>query len=582
MGAKPSIQFFEVKNLTTLKRNSNLKKALDIFTRQPYPQPGYKNQSLREMQKTFLMYTSTKLKFFTEFLEMVRQTMPNSSNIQVQFASNFDMVIDHFTLWYNTPSLNILLLGSSEKEIEHKVNEETVTESHATAFIFQKNEGQLLLTYFNSHSRQGTNHLGKRVSTFIRESVDENVQAIFRLEDTCPVFQTGYQGGNCPFWQLLILCLFMQNPQYISDPNVIYKWVEKQNPDYLIMMFEMFVWYKFGTHFPDYFQELYNDSADVEVSKIGLYEDFFSRFLLNNKLAITWCPVYVETQCNDPVFCEVKNNKCEYKEYSDATVLELKDHLQALIARILKVSNVKQIAAETTSVESYSSTEYTLVNHYVCSLVIDMITFLIYFEGNSSENLTLARIYSTMFQVNMQCPQVFDSFLKIFSWPTFEKCLDYVFEKKVNTSMLQYHCPTAAKFRYLLSEGREGNLDVPPESTVLYMNPTLPPESILQSLLHNITFSSNLIQINGVEGESLPPFAVVYQPIHAYNYVLFKKPSDLEMNYLDKAMWNGFLQQMTLAPISIENIDNINVELGAIPYFASLPVIVAPPNLIPL
>ena len=582
MGAKPSIQFFGVKNLTKLKTNSNLEKALDIFTRQPYPQPGYKNQSLREMQKTFLMYTSTKLKFFTEFLDMVRQTLPNSSNIQVQFASNFDIVIEQFIQWYNNPSLDILLLGSSEKEIEHKVNEETVTESHATAFIFQKKEGQLFFTYFNSHSKQNTNHLGKQVETYIRESVDENVKAIFRNEDTCPVFQTGYQGGNCPFWQLFILCLFIQNPTHISNPNVIYKWVEKQNPDYLIIMFEMFVWYKFGTHFPDYFQELYNDSADLEVSKIGLYEDFFSRFLLNNKLKITWCPVYVESQCTDPVFCKVKNNKCEYKEYSDATVLELKDHLQALMKTILEVSDDTQIAAETTSVESYSSTEYTLVNHYVCSLVIDMITFLIYFEGNSSENLTLARIYSTLFQVNMQCPQVFDSFLKIFSWPTFEKCLDYVFEKSVNTSILQYHCPTAAKFRYLLSEGREGDLDVPPESTVLYMNPTLPPGSIMQSLLHNITFSSNVFLINEVAEESLPPFAVVYQPIHAYNYVLFKKPSELEMNYLDKAMWNGFLQQMTLAPISSANINNINAEVGAIPYFATLPVIVSPPTLIPI
>lgn len=187
----------------------------------------------------------------------------------------------------------------------------------------------------------------------------------------------------------------------------------------------------------------------------------------------------------------------------------------------------------------------------------------------------MARLYSSFFQINLQCPQLFKLFLQIIShWPSFENCLDYVFsESGADLSVLQYHCPTAAKFRYLLSEGKEEDLLVAPDNTVLYTT----------SKPFNITLSSSLMQLN-YGGEGLPLCAAVNQPENAYNYVLFKKPTTPRLHYLDKAVWNGFLQQIILTQNEFKIMKiarGMQIETRQIDYFPSLPIITHLPVVTP-
>lgn len=587
MGASSSINFFGV-DLSTLNKD-DLRKALYIFTRQPRSQPGYKSDSLRELQKTFMTYQSSGEQFSTRFLERVRLSMCNQAKVEVQFAREFDQVVLNFTNWYNNPNLDVLFLGVSEKERERITDVTTkgytlVIDSHATTFIFQKTEGELILVYFNSH-RKKSHHFGERMAQYIRDNVTVHVNPIFRTEDVCPVFQTGYQGGNCSLWQLFILSLFMLNPQYISTPNVIYKWIERQNPafisvstdtpnpNYLILLFEMFVWYKFGTFFPEYFQQLYNESREPRNDHTGLYEDFNIRLYLNNTLQIPWCSSFALENCKETVDCTRLNNTCVYRERTNATLLELKDILQYLMKNLLQEPNDVPRIEAVTQIESYSTERYTQVHHYVCSLAVDLITFLLFFKKQTT--LNMARLYSSFFQINLQCPQLFKLFLQIIShWPSFENCLDYVFsESGADLSVLQYHCPTAAKFRYLLSEGKEEDLLVAPDNTVLYTT----------SKPFNITLSSSLMQLN-YGGEGLPLCAAVNQPENAYNYVLFKKPTTPRLHYLDKAVWNGFLQQIILTQNEFKIMKiarGMQIETRQINYFPSLPIITHLPVVTP-
>lgn len=591
MGASPSINFFGV-DLKKLDSNSNnLRKALHIFTRQPYPQPGLKPQSLREMQKMVLSRPSETALFYKDFLEMVRASMLNNpEEVQVKFSSEFNDLILIFEEWYASRSVNVLFLGVSEVESEQKTNiTETgytlFVERHATAFIFKKEVDQLVLTYFNSHSKKGTNHLGQQVSQHIRDNLHINVFPIFREEDVCPFFQTGFQGGNCSLWQLLILCLFMLNQQYISTPNVIYKWIENQNPpflkeknkksnsDYLIILFEMFTWYKFGTRFPYYFQVLYDQAQTPRDLQISSLEDIYVRSYLNNNLRVPWCSGIYAKNC--PVSdCTPIKSKCEYSQHTHATILELKDILQDLIQNLLQEAAASpriNLLEQPAPVEPYRVVRYSQVQHYVCSLALDLITFLYCFNGTTT-SLNVARIFSSSFQVNVQCVELLQMILTLFEWPTFEECLDYVYEKPMDTSVLQYHCPTAAKLRYLLSEGKEEeDLLVAPDNMVLYTT----------SKPFNITLSSSLMQLN-YEEEGLPLCAAVNQPENAYNYVLFKKPTTPRLHYLDKAVWNGFLQQIILTQNEfkiIKNARDMQIETEQINYFPSLPVITQPPVL---
>lgn len=583
MGASPSINFFGV-DLSTLD-SKNLRKALHIFTRQPYPQLGLKPQSLREMQKMVLSKPSNTVRFYTHFLEMVRASMlANPEEVQVRFAEHFDEIILRFNEWYANPSVNVLFLGVSEVESEQKTNiTETgytlLVERHATAFIFKREVDQLVLTYFNSHSKKGTNHLGQQVSQHIRDNLHINVLSIFREEDVCPIFQTGFQGGNCSLWQLLILCLFMLNQQYIAEPNVIYKWIEKQNPpflrekksnsDYIIVLFEMFTWYKFGTYFPNFFQVLYNQAQSPRDLQISSLEDIYVRSYLNNKLAVTWCSGYSAENCPRHECIPLKN-KCEYSQHTHATILELKDILQDLMQNLLNGAAAPpriNLLEEPAPVEPYRVKRYSQVQHYVCSLALDLITFLYCFNSTTT-SLNVARIFSSSFQVNVQCVELLQMIFTIFKWPTFEECLDYVYEKPMDTSVLQYHCPTAAKLRYLLSGGisEREHLIVPPPNTCLYTNTTP----------YNITFSSKLLRL---ENYNLP-VAVKPQHENAYNYVLFSNPDRL--NYLETAMWDGFLKQMILCqPIQTKTVERLVAEVGEINYFPSLMVITEPPVVTP-
>lgn len=576
MGQTESIQFFglNIRQLKNIPLKNQVKRALDIFTRQPQPQPGYKPFSLREMQKKFLSQNlDKKQQFYIQFLQMIQQST-NLEKTQVSFAKDDSTIFETIKQWYENASFDILVLAVSESETgsqkyysleeQKEYFHETL---HATAIFLQKNEAQLHLTYFNSNKTVNPDFLGKRVVCYINEHITNNLRFVFRSEETCPRFQMYFQGGNCTLWQLSILCLFMFNPQYIQNPKKIYDFVETQNPDYFILLFEMFVWYNFCTRFPNYFQLLYDQSKKT-LTELSFDDDMYIRYLLITKdFEIPWCPVYTKKSCNLPS-CIFDNNKCDYADNPSSNILELKDRLQDVIKPILNDQSPTVRFNAETQVAVYSDEVFTPVAHYVCSLVVDTITF--FYAVNRS--VFASRVLNSTIQVNVQCKEVFNSFLNFFLLPTFEECLDYIFtDSNIDPYLLQFHCPTAAKIRYLLSEGKNGDeLPVPTEPVVLYTN----------MLHYNITFSSTLVLLNSPV--ALPPVAVTHQPVNVYNYVLFSKPQNRDMNYLDKAMWNGFLQQMTLVPsINTKNLVQMNITPGAIPYFPSLPVITQPPVLTP-
>jgi hypothetical protein len=565
---KPVLRFF---NIPLHELNDrNVKTALDIFTRQPTPIPGYETVSLREMQRMFLANNVNNPEImFLRFLE----TVSNKETTQIQFVRDFTQAADSIQQWYNSNQFPILVLGTSEKERETRIVSEEgrkvdlLVEWHATTMIVIKKENKLLLTYFNSNPTRGSEKLGNQIFAFIKTRINPNVTLHVRNEDTCPAFQMGGQGGNCTLWQLFILCLFILNPQFLETPNEIFQFIEKQNPTYCILLFEMFIWYKFCITFPNYFQRMLQFSVIKPNSflKVDLYNDLQIRFLLMREpLHINFCPMFTPTQClfkKNESTCnyEAAKRQCLYKDSND-TIERLQLQLQSLMQALLG-DTVKTVVYQFEKFV-YDTTPFPQVCHYTCSLLIDFLTFFKYFE-TTNKTLQIPRLYTSSLQVNYQCPLLFKKFLTIFAMPDFFQCLDHVYKKNyklINTKLLSYHCPTASKLKYILSKGKTRELHVPTRAVSLY-DPN--------NQFFNITFSSHLVELEVQNRKGLPDVAVIPQPIDAYNYVLFSKPS--VMDYLDRAVWNGFLNQMLLQDsIQSQLVAQVTAETNLIPYFPSL------------
>jgi hypothetical protein len=348
-----------------------------------------------------------------------------------------------------------------------------------------------------------------------------------------------------------MLSLFALNPNMIERPQILYGYVYEQDPSYLILLFELFLWFTFCLQYNQYLQNLidYFKKTNTDISFLETGNNISVLNWLQKEKDLPFCSIIAEEEkCVSKPECEYNNigKQCKYK-----ITHKLKDIPQLLLNAVTKVLDLPvphKVPLIITHFAPEREAPYEPFVHYTCSLFFDLVSFFQQYLQTNFNDLANPSVFLSDMLLNNQCEDVFKRcLLEMSKPPSLWECMDFIYQREPsqlqNTldklELLKFHCPTASKLQYLQSRGVRGNV-----------GPMCPPNTCLLALNRqvNLTLSTMLVELPWDQTEDVPAVAVRLSPVQGYNYVWFCNKNTYGRNttehVLYSAMWSGLYQHV--------------------------------------
>jgi hypothetical protein len=335
-------QIFSSKYLLRNPSNAAIKElitqSLRLFTMPLTPIKGvYDSYSVREtfrawMSALTLHSQQDQFEPLTGFLYRVLHTLYDEEHIQWIFKQGLWVfnkpltkgdsddptpylvlpeVMKTISQWWHESRKKTCLLSLNEVKAEGGVG-------HYTLAILQRQaDGIMLLSYFSSTASSYAFEV-----SFVQAMAQLAPVKIVTRGEHCYTLQTYEQGGNCGWWSLIALCLFVQNPDYLPHAHWIYSEMQR-HPNNTILLFELYLFFQFMTLMPDFRGVL------AQTRGLNFRYDALVRELVNEEFSVVNCSIRnTEELCTKSTFCVYTDEKCQYKGLENLTWPQVVDLLQ--------------------------------------------------------------------------------------------------------------------------------------------------------------------------------------------------------------------------------------------------------------